>query len=216
MRVVIDHREPERFEKLFGEDDTVSTAQLETGDFLINDQWLFERKTIRDLCASLADGRLFKQALRLVQSEYHPVVILEGSSKDIRELSMRREAVQGAIITLTVFLGLPVLRSLAPEETVRLMRYTAEQGDRFAEGGVQRVGVRPKGKKARQLYVLQSLPCIGKKRAKTLLEHFGGVEAVMCASEDDLAEVAGIGAPIAEKIRNLVCEADVPYRINKK
>lgn len=213
MKVVVDHREPERFAKLFGEDDTVSTAQLDCGDFLINDQWLFERKTIRDLCASLMDGRLFKQALRLVQSEYHPVVILEGSSKDIRDFEMRREAVQGAMVTLAVFFGLPVLRSLTPEETVCLMRYTAVQGDRFAEGGVQRAGYRPKGRKARQLYVLQSLPSIGTKRAETLLEHFGGVEAVMSATEDELAEVAGIGAPIAEKIRNLVCEAEVPYRI---
>lgn len=212
MNVIIDHREPDVFQGLFGAEDTVSTAQLDCGDFLINDQWLFERKTIRDLCVSLADGRLFKQALRLVQSEYHPVVILEGSSKDITDFAIRREAVQGALITLSIFFGLPVLRSLEPEETVRLMRYTAEQGVRFAEGGVQRAGYRPKGRKARQLYVLQSLPSIGTKRAGTLLEHFGGVEAVMSATEDELAEVDGIGAPIAEKIRNLVCEAEVPYR----
>lgn len=95
------------------------------------------------------------------------------------------------------------------------MRYTAEQGVRFSKGGVQRAGYRPKGRKARQLYVLQGLPNIGKKRAEALLEHFGGVEAVMAASENELAEVDGIGAPIAEKIRNLVCEAEVPYRIKK-
>jgi len=212
MNVVIDHREPEIFRSLFDETDVVATAQLQCGDFLINDQWVFERKTIRDLCVSLADGRLFKQALHLVQSEYHPVVILEGSSQDIRDFKMRREAVQGALVTLSVFFGLPVLRSLEPEETVRLMRYTVKQGVRFAEGGVQRSGYRPKGKKARQLYILQSLPSIGRKRAATLLEHFGGIEAVMTAAEDELAEVNGIGAPIAEKIRNLVREAGVSYK----
>lgn len=212
MRVIIDHREPERFKALFLDDDEVSVEQLICGDFLINDQWLFERKTIRDLCVSLADGRLFKQALHLVQGEYHPVVILEGRSKDISEFGMRREAVQGALITLSVFFGLPVLRSLDPEETVRLMRYTAEQGVRFAEGGVQRAGYRPKGRKTRQLYVLQSLPNIGKKRAEALLEHFGGIEAVMTATENELTEVDGVGLPIAEKIRNLVCEAEVPYK----
>lgn len=212
MRVVIDHREPELFRKLFGGQDSVSTAQLDCGDFLINDQWVFERKTVQDLCISLADGRLFKQALRLVQSEYHPAVILEGRSSDIKETGVRREAVQGALITLSVFFGLPVLRSLGPEETVRLMRYTAEQGVRFAEGGVQRSGYRPKGRRARQLYVLQSLPSIGKKRAETLLEHFGGIEAVMSATEDELAQVHGIGAPIAGKIRNLVKETAVSYK----
>ena len=61
MNIVIDHREADIFRSLFDETDVVSTAHLESGDFWINDQWLFERKTIRDLCMSLADGRLFKQ-----------------------------------------------------------------------------------------------------------------------------------------------------------
>jgi len=124
---------------------------------------------------------------------------------------VRREAVQGALVTRSVFFGVPVLRSLEPEETVRLMRYTVEQAVRFAEGGVPRAGYRPKGRKAQQLYVLQGLPSIGKKRAEVLLEHFGGIEAVMCADEDALAEVDGIGHPIAEKVRNLVKETGIPY-----
>ncbi len=93
------------------------------------------------------------------------------------------------------------------------MRYTVDQGTRFAEGGVQRSSYRPKGKKARQFCVLQSLPSIGKKRAEALLEHFGGVEAVMSAAENDLIEVDGIGTLIAEKTRNLVQETGVPYKI---
>lgn len=215
MNVVVDCREPQSFLTLFSEEDAVSSGQLGCGDFLVDDQWVFERKTIRDLCVSLVDGRLFRQALQLVQSEYHPVIVLEGRSSDLKECGVRREAVQGALITLSVFFGLPVLRSLDPQETVQLIRYTAQQGARFAEGGVPRAGYRPKGRKARQLYVLQSLPGIGKKRAATLLEHFGGVEAVMSATEDELAQVAGIGIPIAEKIRNLVREAGVPYRIKQ-
>jgi len=33
----------------------------------------------------------------------------------------------------------------------------------------------------------------------------------LSATEDELAEVAGIGVPIAEKIRNIVKETGVPY-----
>jgi DNA excision repair protein ERCC-4 len=215
MHIVIDHREPELFRTLFAADDVVTTAQLEHGDFQVDQKWVFERKTIKDLCVSLVDGRLFRQAVALLQCDGHPVYILEGSSHQLQDAGVRREAVQGALITLSVFFGLPVLRSLDPEETVRLIRYTALQGVRFAEGGVQRFGYRPKGKKARQLFVLQGLPGVGKKRAEALLNHFGGIEAVMSASEEDLAEVNGIGAPIAEKIRNLVREAAVPYETTK-
>ena len=204
MNVVIDHREPEVFRNLFAETDVVSTAQLECGDFLINDRWLFERKTIRDLCVSLVDGRLFKQALALLKTESHPVVILEGRSRDVAKSKMGREPVQGALITLTVFFGLPVLRSFDPEETVRLMRYTVEQDVRLAAGAVHRFGYRPKKNRARRLYVLQGLPCIGKKRAEALLDYFGCIESVMCASEEQLANVEGIGLSTAQAIRNMV------------
>ena len=215
MRIVIDQREPASFRSLFSEDDEVSVETLHCGDYLINDQWLFERKTVRDLCLSLIDGRLFKQAVGLVQSEFHPVVILEGRSSDLKGCGVQREAVQGALITLSMFFGLPVLRSLEPAETVQLMRYTVEQGVRFAEGGVQRAGYRPKGRKARQLYVQQGLPNIGKKRAGALLKHFGGIEAVMTADEVALADVDGVGLSIAKKIRNLVNESEVRYRTKK-
>ncbi len=204
MNVVIDHREPEVFRNLFAETDVVSTAQLECGDFLINDRWLFERKTIRDLCVSLVDGRLFRQALALLKTEFQPVVILEGRSRDVAKSKMGREPVQGALITLTVFFGLPVLRSFDPEETVRLMRYTVEQDVRLAAGAVHRFGYRPKKNRARRLYVLQGLPCIGKKRAEALLDYFGCIESVMCASEEQLANVEGIGPSTAQAIRNLV------------
>ena len=204
MNVVIDHREPEVFRTLFAETDVVSTAQLECGDFLINDRWLFERKTIRDLCVSLVDGRLFRQALALLKTEFHPVVILEGRSRDVAKSKVGREPVQGALITLTVFFGLPVLRSFDPEETVRLMRYTVEQDVRLAAGAVHRFGYRPKKNRARRLYVLQGLPGIGKKRAEALLDCFGCIESVMCASEEQLAKVEGIGRTTAQAIRNLV------------
>ena len=213
MNIVIDHREPEKFRTLFYSDDMVSVETLRVGDFLVDRTWVFERKTLADLCVSLVDGRLFKQALGLLQSEYHPVYILEGSSRDLKAAGVSREAVQGALITLSVFFGFPVLRSLDSEETVRLIRYTVDQGARFSEGGVQRFGYRPKGKKARQLFILQGLPSIGKKRAEALLQYFGGVEAVMTATGDELAQVNGIGEPIAEKVRNLIREADVLYKI---
>ncbi|MEN8255391.1 MAG: ERCC4 domain-containing protein [Verrucomicrobiota bacterium] len=204
MKVVIDHREPEIFRTLFADGgDSVSVARLEQGDFLVNGQWLFERKTIHDLGISLVDGRLFRQALALVKSESHPVIVLEGGSHGI-DSRVSRESVQGALVTLGVFFGLPVLRSLNPAETVRTMRYTAEQAVRFSKGAVHRFGYRPRGRRARQLYVLQGLPGIGEKRAESLLKHFGGIEAVMCAAADDLAEVDGIGLSTAQAIRCLV------------
>ena len=204
MNVVIDHREPEVFRTLFPKTDVITISQLGCGDFLIGNRWLFERKTIHDLAVSLVDGRLFRQALALLKSDAQPAIILEGGFRDAAKTKVGREALQGALITLTIFFGLPVLRSFNPEETVKLMRYTAKQDVRFADGAVQRFGYRPRGKRARKLYVLQGLPGIGSQRAKALLDHFGCIETIMCAPEDQLAQVEGIGRLTAQSIRNLV------------
>jgi DNA excision repair protein ERCC-4 len=204
MDVVIDHREPPLFRELFSACGRVTVEQLSVGDFRVNDQWIFERKTISDLCISIVDGRLFAQAMALLKTDAHPVVILEGRSGAGSDKGVSRKAVQGAIITLSVFFGLPVLRSLNPEETVQVIKYTVNQGVRLPMNGVFRGGYRPKGLKSRRLYALQGLPGIGKQRAKVLLEHFGSIERVILADEEKLAEVDGIGRVTAKAIRELV------------
>ena len=48
-------------------------------------------------------------------------LILEGRGSDLIGSEMRREALQGAIVSLTLIFGIPVLRSFGPEETARAM-----------------------------------------------------------------------------------------------
>ena len=114
---------------------------------------------------------------------------------------MRRDAIQGALISLSFIFGIPVLRSLNPEETAKLMLYTARQVRAFSSGGVRRSGLVPKKRRRAQLYLLQGLPGIGVKRAQNLLETFGSVEAVFKAELEELVKVEGIGTVGAEAIR---------------
>jgi ERCC4-type nuclease len=126
---------------------------------------------------------------------------------------MRRESLQGALITLIVFLGLPVLRSLDPRETVRLMLYAARQGRAMATGALPRRGKRPRGKLRTQLHILQGLPGVGPERARLLLEAFGSVEAVLSASEEALRSVDGIGLSTAERISWAIREPGSVYDV---
>ena len=205
--VVIDDREPEQFVELFRDAGAASVRveRLSVGDFIVNQRWVFERKTIADLCASLVDGRLFKQAVGMLRSAGHPVVILEGRSKDADGVNVSREAIQGALITLSVFFNIPVLRAMDSEELVRLIEYTVVQEGRFQKSAIHRHGYRPKRKKTRQIFLLQGLPGIGRDKAVKLLEKFGSVEEVITADEDELAEVDGIGKITARKIRTVLC-----------
>lgn len=191
----------------------LQTQRLPLGDYLIDDWLLIERKTLLDLTVSLRDGRLFSQAVRLANSDVpRAALVLEGTARDLQDSEMRREAIQGAILHIGLFLDLPVLRSRSPKETVRLFLYAARQGRAIATGSLPRPGRRPQGKAALQRHILQGLPGIGPERARQLLARFGTVEAVIGAEIEQLTAVPGIGPRTAQTMRWAVKERRADYR----
>jgi len=212
--VVIDDRESAGgiLDEINARDEFISEVRrLALGDFEVDGCLLFERKTLPDLVASIKDGRLFSQACRLANSDKLVAIILEGTARDLGDSRMRREAIQGALISLTLFLGIPLLRARNQAETVQLMLYAARQGRAVASGTLPRKGRRYRGKKRTQLHILQGLPGIGTQRAALLLKHFGSIEAVVLASQEELQSVDGIGPDTADKIRWSVKETQTDY-----
>ena len=189
----------------------IQVQRIPCGDYLVDDRLVFERKTLNDFASSLIDGRLLKQASRLAYSSARAVYILEGTGKDFTYKGVRREAIQGALITISLIFGLPVLRSRNPIETANLILYAARQVALVIQSGLKRYGYRPRGKRGRQLFILQGLPGIGRERANRLLEEFGSVEAIINASSGQLQRVEGIGINTAEKIKSSISEPLQPY-----
>lgn len=187
--------------------------RLPLGDYVVDRTLLFERKTLPDFAQSVIDGRLFRQMIALANSGRKGVLILEGTGRDLSAIHIRREALQGAMITVTLILGIPVLRAQNPSETARLMIFAARQIAAAAQGTGRRPGYRPKTKPRRQRYVLQGLPGIGPALAQRLLEAFGSVSSVMTADEADLQRVPGIGPRTAEKIKWVVSERKVAFGV---
>src|SRR5688572_21618489 len=108
VHVRVDHREkvsgvPEHLAAL--PNVTVAFDNLEVGDYWVGDQLIFERKTMRDFAESIIDTRLFTQATQLMQRRERVVFMLEGGLSDWGEITMRRESLQGAIISLTLIFG---------------------------------------------------------------------------------------------------------------
>ena len=184
----------------------VSVTRLPLGDYRVDGRFLFERKTLPDLVAAIIDGRLFQQALRLSATKLQPALILEGTAQDFGGCGMRWEAIQGALVTVSLFCGVPLLRARTPTETVNTMLFAARQGRTVATGALPRHGYRPRGKRARQLFILQGLPGIGPAKARRLIERFGSIEAVVDADSEELQSVRGIGNRLAEKLRLAVEE----------
>ncbi len=207
MHVIIDDREARsevstHLRKL--NRTTVTIQRLSIGDYLVDDRLLVERKTCRDFALSLSDGRLFKQACRLLSSPYNPLYILENSGFGLKDLNVRRESIQGAIISLTLLLGIPLLRSQSCEETARLLFYASSQLQRTCDNAVQRPGYRPKGHRKRKLYVLQGLPGIGPVRAKQLLSRFGSIRGVVNADAEELIQIPGLSTKRIKSIQSIL------------
>ena len=190
----------------------VTVSRLKLGDYLLDSRFVFERKTLKDLVVSIIDGRLFQQALKLSEAGLQPALILEGTAQDFAGCGMRWEAIQGALVTVSLFCGVPLLRARTPAETVNTMLFAARQGRMVSTGALPRHGYRPRGKRARQLFILQGLPGIGPARARRLLDRFGSVEAIVTAHPGELRSVRGIGGHLADKLRWAVEEPQRQYR----
>jgi ERCC4-type nuclease len=201
----------------------VKIQRLSLGDYLTervpsrpgssakHNRLVFERKTLRDFALSIIDGRLFKQTTRLAAADDESILILEGTGKELAETGVKREAMQGALISVSLILGIPVLRSINPRETAHLIIYAARQINAIIKGAVQRSGYRPKSKRKRQLFILQGLPGVGREKAKRLLDTFGSIEGVINARTDDLQSINGIGKSTADEIKWVVKESSNPY-----
>ncbi len=194
----------------------VEVRRLACGDFLIGERIVVERKTAIDFAASVVDGRVFRQAERMKRGSRCGVLLIEGNGTGDQVAGVNREALQGALIHLAVFGGLAILRSRNPDETAHLLVYLGRQAVAWAHGALPRPGHRPKGRRARRLFVLQGFPRVGPGRAARLFDHFGSIRAIANASEDELAAVEGIGPVVARGIRGIVgSESEsVPSRAN--
>ena len=219
MTITVDDREPAEavLRSLHADGRAqVRVARLPLGDYLVDGHLLFERKTLTDFAISLCDGRLFKQAIAMANGRLQPYMILEdntggpdaatrvaASTSERPSRGVPRDAILGAIVTLGVVLGIPVLPTNSPDETARILIFAGEQRARRAAGAVSRPGYRPKGLRKRQLFVLQGLPGVGRKRAEALLDRFHTPAAILAAPEEDLARVDGIGINTARALRRI-------------
>jgi Fanconi anemia group M protein len=177
---------------------TVTT--LKYGDYSVAGQLSFERKSAEDLGRSIIDGRLFRQMAALRRHAERPVLLVEGLQPFSAPSGVPWHAVRGALVSVAVVFGVPILSAEGPEESVEIMVVSARQLARTTSLAHVRPGYRPKGWRRRALFILQGLPGVGPGRAGALLDSMGSVAAVMAADAERLAGVGGIGSGVSASI----------------
>ncbi|MFB6154890.1 MAG: ERCC4 domain-containing protein, partial [Haloferacaceae archaeon] len=179
---------------------------LEVGDYVLSDRVAVERKSVADFLDTLVgeDRSLFEQARALSRHYARPVVIVEGDDL-YGERNVHPGAIRGALASLAVDYGMSVLRTEDEGDTADMLEVVATREQRTRDRQVSVHGQKSaKTLPEQQEYVVSSIADIGPVTARSLLEAFGTVEAVMTARTDDLLEVDGVGEVTAERIREVV------------
>ncbi len=205
VTIVVDHREiRSSVARILDRSAHIMVRTMEVADYILSDRIAVERKESHDLVSSIIDKKLFEQISNLSRTYAKPVFIIEGESLfNCRGISPN--AIHGALSTIALDFGVSVFYTRDPEDTASLLIQIAKREQREEKRAVDL-----HGKKAapmlpqQQEYLISSIPDVGPKAARSLLEHFGSVEAVIRASYEELLQVSNIGPKTATRIKELV------------
>jgi len=179
---------------------------LTVGDYVLSDRVVVERKTVADFLDTLTGGdrSMFEQVGDATRNYARPVVVIEGGDL-YGERNVHKKSINGALASLAVDFGASVMYTGDEGETADLLETiaTREQDDGDREVSVHGEK-QSKTVAEQQEYVVAAVAEVGPVTARSLLEHFESVEAVMSADRDDLLAVDGIGDVTAERIRDIV------------
>ena len=139
MKIIIDKRENELFEKLTiylemfeNKNLLLENDVLPLGDILIKDDnnlLIIERKTINDLLASIKDGRYTEQSLRLSQNNecnnHNIIYLIEGNitsrSRDEKKI------IYSTITSINAFKGFSIMRTSNIDDTTEWLLHMADK-----------------------------------------------------------------------------------------
>jgi ERCC4-related helicase/ERCC4-type nuclease len=203
-RIYVDPRERGMAKLLEARGIEVTLRNLEVGDYVVSDRVAIERKTASDFVASIIDPErnLFRQIRDLSRSYDRPVLILEG--RDLYTRQVNPSSIRGALAAVAVDYGVPIIPTEDQDETASVIALIASREQKEGHEPKMHGHKTARTLKEQQEYLISAIPSVGPRVARNLLKHFGSIERIMMAKQEELQEVEMVGPKIAERIRELV------------
>lgn len=205
LRIIVDDREQKsgipNLLKSVGLN--VEMKTLPIGDYIVAPETVIERKSIRDLLASVFDGRLFDQCSRLKENFEHPIILMEGNVDEIEEITDNPLIFYGALSTVVIDFKIPVIPTPSAAHTAKLLVAMCSRKD-IPQGPFLKKIKKSSDLEKQQLTTLCSLPGVGGKFAVRMLEKFGTPLRVFTATTSELSKVEGLGEARAKKIKKVL------------
>jgi len=214
LRIIVDDREQKsgipKLLKSVGLQ--VEMKTLPIGDYIVAPETIVERKSIRDLLASVFDGRLFDQCTRLKEHFEHPIILMEGNVDEIEEITDNPLIFYGALSTIVIEFKIPVIPTPSATHTAKLLVSMCSRKESHKGPFLKKIK-KSSDLEKQQLSALCSLPGIGEKFAVRMLEKFGTPLRVFTATTAELSKVEGLGEARAKKIKKVL---DTKSKLLKK
>jgi Fanconi anemia group M protein len=203
-RIYVDPRERGMAKLLEARGMEVTLRNLDVGDYVVSDRVAIERKTASDFVASIIDPErnLFRQIGDLSRSYDRPVLILEG--RDLYTRQVNPSSIRGALAAVAVDYGVPIIPTEDQDETASVIALLATREQKEGHEPKLHGHKTARTLKEQQEYLISAIPNVGPRVARNLLRHFGSIERIMTARQEELQEVEMVGPKIAERIRELV------------
>ena len=206
LKILVDHRESGSG-VLRGLSDLGADVELKAlaTDYILSSRVGVEHKTAEDFVNSIVDGRLLGQLKGMVEIFEKPIVVVEGEQDIYSVRGVHPNAIRGALATIAVSYGIPVLQTKNPRETAALLFAIAKREQE--EGAAREFSghtKKPLTLKEQQEYLVSALPNVGASLAKELFNQFGTIKSIVNASDEDLKKVDGIGDKKAARIREVL------------
>ncbi len=197
-----EQRNSEIIDELEGLGAKVNVKMLSVADFILSARCAAERKTRNDFEASIIDGRLFTQAQHLKENYERVIMVIEGK---LNEERVRRGAVLGAYSSLMINYGISLFFTRDAKGTAEIL-FAIAKYEQLSKKQPLRLFAKRKALTIpeQQRAIIESLPGVGPKLARNMLEHFVSIENIISASEKELQEVDKMGKKKAKVIRNIL------------
>ncbi len=205
LRIVVDERERKSGipDLLRAVGINIEMKTLQIGDYIVAPETVVERKSIKDLIASVFDGRLFDQCNRLKEHFQFPIILMEGNVDEIIEITENPLIFYGAVSSIALDFKIPIIATPSADHTAKLLISMCSRKE-IPKGPFLKKIKKSNDVQKQQLVALSSLPGVGEKLSVRMLEKFGSPLKVFNASSTELAKVEGLGNARAKKIKKML------------
>ena len=207
FKVYADSREESVAKKLVELGLNVELKRLDIADYVLSEKVGVERKSVKDFVNSIIDKRLLTQVKALRENFERPLLIIEGEDDIYSVRNIHPNAIRGMLSAIVIDYEVPIIWTKNFIETAAFLKVLAkrEQENKDKDFGI-RFDKKPLTTKELQEFIVESLPGVGPKLSKSLLEKFKSIKDIAQSSKEDLSDIDKMGPKKAKDIYDIFRE----------